>query len=250
MRFFDETWAILLRYKRRKVSIWNKIGAIALAVGIILLIGIGFDKVIDFSKYGMSYTQFFSPGIIAYFIAVGGLSSAVSLVSDRKGFTKYVLVTPISRYALLAGEILEGITGPSQALLIAGVIFLLFFSKITFISLLLFMLLTILCIVGFYAFGLWFSTLFKRRETAMKITGFANFFMLFLSGIVYPISAMPKFLQYIMYSNPVAYAVDLFRYVMVGKNHFPLLLSIGFLGIFFLASITAGIYYFEKNLRK
>ena len=113
----------------------------------------------------------------------------------------------------------------------------------------------ILFFIGFitiiyHSLGLWLSSLFSNRGTAQNVIGFLSFGMLFLSGIFYPIQALPKFIQYITYINPLTYTADLFRFIMIGEHLFPALLNITVLLIFGLISIFLGVYQFDKNLRK
>ncbi len=74
--------------------------------------------------------------------------------------------------------------------------------------------------------------------------------MLFLSGIFYPIQALPQAVQYLFYVNPLTYTVDIFRYIMIGEHAFPLLISSTILTIFGIISIILGTYLFDRNLRK
>src|SRR3989338_1507087 len=106
--FISEIWAVALRDLKKRENFVTYAGAIILIATVIVLIGFWFDTFIDFSKYGSSYSEFFASGIIIFYIAMLGLQVCVELVIDKKGFLKLMLVTPVSRYAILFGKIISG----------------------------------------------------------------------------------------------------------------------------------------------
>lgn len=248
--FMKEIWAVALRDLRKRGTFIKYFLSIILITSIIFLIGVGFDTFIDFSEYGSSYSKFFSPGIIVFFIVSMGLQMGVELITDRKGFIKLLLVAPISRYSILFGKILSGFISSLKSFFIIAILFLLLFNEFSLIKIVNIFIFMIFIIITYHSFGLWLSSMFNNRETAQEVIGYLSFAMLFLSGIFYPIQALPKFVQYIIYINPLTYTVDLFRYIMIGEHYFSIILNIFILLVFGLISLFLGVYQFDRNLRR
>lgn len=248
--FLQEVYAVALRDLKKRSTFLKYMGGVSLGIGIFLLIGYGFDSFVDFSEYGSSYVEFFYTGMIVYSIVSSGLLMSLELITDKTGFIRILLVAPISRYSILFGKILSGFITSLKGLFVMIIFFLILFNKVNIIRILEILLLMFFTIVSYNGLGLWLSSFFKNRDVATKVISYLSLGLLFLSGILYPIQAMPKYVQYFFYINPVAYTVDLFRYVMVGENYFPVILSLTFSLIFGIVAIFLGTYMFDRNQRK
>jgi len=60
----------------------------------------------------------------------------------------------------------------------------------------------------FSSLGALLCVLVKEVFEAQTLLNFPRFVMIFLSGVVYPVSAMPLVLQFIAYLMPLTYTVD------------------------------------------
>ncbi|MBU0756839.1 MAG: ABC transporter permease [Nanoarchaeota archaeon] len=247
-----EAWVVSRREGKKKNQLKRFLlgyGSLFVMLGFILLLGGGFDAFVDFSKYGQSYSQFLSAGMMAYFLALFGLQTGSNLVIDREGFGKLFLVAPISRLSILLGTELYLMMGMIHYLIMIIVI-LLIFDSLTILSVLLILLFCIYVSMFFLSIGIWLSTLFPSIKTANQVLGWVNLLLFFLSGIMFPISAMPKIVQRLFVINPLTYVVDVFRYLMTGQHHYPLIESTIFLVLFGAVSIFLGTYMYDKNLRR
>jgi len=75
-----------------------------------------------------------------------------------------------------------------------------------------------------------------------------NFFlmpMFFLSGALYPLNKVPKFLKIACLLNPVTYAVDALRYSILGINIFSLGLDLFLLTTFLGIMLTLSVWNFK-----
>jgi ABC-2 type transport system permease protein len=73
--------------------------------------------------------------------------------------------------------------------------------------------------------------------------------VLFLSGVFFPVQAMPKFLQAVAQVLPVTYAANALRSVMVkgfGINY--ILFDLGILMVFLVSLITLTILMFRRDI--
>jgi ABC-2 type transport system permease protein len=75
---------------------------------------------------------------------------------------------------------------------------------------------------------------------------FLVFPMFFLSGALFPITNLPAYLTPFIFVNPMTYAVDGIRGVMLGVSQFPLLLDFALISLFALVMILIGTYAFKK----
>jgi len=73
---------------------------------------------------------------------------------------------------------------------------------------------------AFLALGYVLASFTRTEEAANGITQVVQFPMMFLSGVFFPIEAMPQFLQSIARLIPLTYLADALRQVMVGGTAF------------------------------
>lgn len=247
--FLQEVWAVALRdLKKREKFVKYAIG-IVIAAAVILLIGYGFDTFIDFSKYGHSYMEFFSAGIIALYIALPGITIGPELILDRKGFMRLLLAAPISRYSILFGKIVSSFILSLRSLFVITLMLLIVFKKFDLLRIIEILAFVLFTVISYHGFGMWLSSFFKSAEFAMKVSGYITAAFILLSGIFYPIQALPKLIQYVFYINPLTYTADFFRFIMIGEHAVPLIIDIAVLSAFGIFSIFFGTYRFDKSLR-
>jgi len=78
------------------------------------------------------------------------------------------------------------------------------------------------------------------------IVSFLVFPLFFLSGALFPISNLPPWLSIFTVLNPVTYAVDGMRGVMLGISTFPVLLDFGVLLGFAAGMMVIGSIAFSR----
>src|ERR1019366_6129283 len=69
--------------------------------------------------------------------------------------------------------------------------------------------------------------------------------MFFLSGGLYPLKVAPHWMQVAAHFDPVAYAVDLMRGVVLGEFFFPVALSLGALALTMVLLVSASVRVFK-----
>ncbi len=195
------------------------------------------------------YMDFVYPGILGMIIIFTSLFSAVSIVWDREfGFLKEILVAPISRTSIVIGKALSG----STLSLFQGII-MLFFAPLLRIQLNFFMIIKICLLILLTSFALTsFGILIASRMRTMQgfhmIMNFIIMPMFFLSGAMFPLKDLPKWLEYLVNINPLSYSIDAIRYVMLEDKIFlahPLLINISVISIFAVTMITLAIFVFN-----
>ena len=168
-----------------------------------------------------NYFSFLGAGMLAFIIMFTAAFSGMSVVWDRRfGFMNKALSTPVGRGSIVVGKVLQSTV---RSLIQAGIVLVIavalgmdtaFFSAFTiggaFVMLFL------------MSFGL--SSLFVMLalrssdwQTQMAIINLLNLPLLFASNAMLPVSIMPSWLQSVVRYNPVSYAVDGVRQMLLGS---------------------------------
>ena len=168
-----------------------------------------------------NYFSFLGAGMLAFIIMFTAAFSGMSVVWDRRfGFMNKALSTPVGRGSIVVGKVLQSTV---RSLIQAGIVLVIavalgmdtaYFSAFTiggsFVMLFL------------MSFGL--SSLFVMLalrssdwQTQMAIINLLNLPLLFASNAMLPVSIMPSWLQSVVRYNPVSYAVDGVRQMLLGS---------------------------------
>lgn len=170
----------------------------------------------------IDFEQFIFPGIIAMSVFFAALFNAVSLVYDREfGILKEVLVAPVSRAAVAFGKTLGGAT---VATLQGTVVFV--FAPLVGIRLspLLVLQLWPIMFLGAFALasmGVAMAARTRSIESFQMINQFVMFPLIFLSGIFFPLQGLPAWMSVLVRINPVSYAVDPLRRLILEAQGLP-----------------------------
>lgn len=263
----------LLRFWRDKARI---IGSIVQPILYLFILGTGLSAALG-SQQAASYIRFIFPGIIAMSLLFTSIFSSISIVWDREfGFLKEVLVAPISRTAVVIGKCLGGATiATLQALM------LLIFSPIVGFNItlpFLIKLIPLMFLISFSltSFGVAIAARMRTMEGFQVIMNFILMPVFFLSGAMFPLKGLPKWLGYLTMLDPLTYGVDAMRNLfdtisnsknliitktsavpLVGrlmntqaelfKPIYPIMLDIIVISIFGFVMITIAIKLFERN---
>ncbi|MBA7475168.1 hypothetical protein ES707_10534 [subsurface metagenome] len=146
-------------------------------------------------------------------------TAGVSVVWDREfGFLREVLVAPISRVAVATGKTLGGAT----IALIQGIVVLLFAPVfgVSIAPLVVLKLLPVMFLVAcaLSAMGILLASRIKSMEAHQVVMQFLMFPMIFLSGVFFPVNNLPGWMSVLVKINPVTYAVDPFRQLVLGEQ--------------------------------
>ncbi len=172
---------------------------------------------------GMRFSEFIFPGIIAMTVLFTSIFSAVSIVWDREfGFLKEVLVAPVSRWSIVIGKALGGST---VAMLQGCLIFLLAPAVGIRISIpvIIYTLPTMFLIaLSMTSLGILIAARMKEMEGFQMIVNFIIMPIFFLSGALFPLDRLPKWLSILTRIDPLTYGVDLLRGIIIDVHAFPL----------------------------
>ena len=196
--------------------------------------------------------NFMVPGVLCMLLMLVTmmLTSMVIVKEKEIGTMEQLIVTPIKRTQLIAGKLIPFIIiGFVDATFVLMVSYFWFGIPIKGALPLLYFLSGIF-IITTLGLGLFISTVSRTQQQAMMTSAF--FFMmpfLYLSGFIFPIENMPKFIQFITNFIPLKYFIIIVRGIFLKGNGFEylwdefLILLVFGIGIFGLSVLR-----FNKRL--
>lgn len=159
-------------------------------------------------------------GIVITTVFQTSLTIATSTIEDIvSGFMKEVLVSPVKRIQIAAGQLLSAATiATLQGIII---LFIGYFIGLKFTSLLTpFAVIGVMIVVGlvFSGLGLYIAALVKNSQTFQIVITAITMPLTFLCGAYIPLSLLPNILQNIAYLNPMTYTTAFFRTIILEKT--------------------------------
>lgn len=235
----------VIRYFRAKERI---IGSVMQPLLWFLIFGAGLGAAIQFKGLGIDFLAFLAPGIVTMTLLFTSVSSGVSVIWDREfGFLKEILVAPVSRISIVLGKALGGATTALLQGLLIIALALLFGAAIPLTSVITMLPLMVLISVGFVCMGLLIASLMDTMEGFQLVMNFLVQPMFFLSGVFFPITSLPDWIRYIVYINPMTYAVESMRAVAINYSTIPLVESLAGIGIFSLVMLLIASWAFSRR---
>jgi ABC-2 type transport system permease protein len=170
---------------------------------------------------GIPYLAYITPGVLLQSTVFVSVFYGLTIVWEREtGILKKLLTAPVPRYATVIGKcIASGVRALFQAVIIVPVAMLL---GVKFVPnpLYLFTALLLLFLIsgGFAAISILIASFMKTRERFMGIGQALIMPLFFGSSALYPIKMMPRLLQAIAVINPLTYAVDAVRGLVISGD--------------------------------
>lgn len=233
----------LLRFTNSKARM---IGSLAQPILFLVVLGGGLSALIP----GFNYAAYILPGIVIMTILFSSISSGVSIIWDREfGFLKEMLASPTSRENLVIGRMFGGAT----IAVLQGLLILLLGLVITgtplppLINIVGAFALMVLISSFLVATGIAIASLVSEVETFQLIMNLVVMPLFFLSNALFPVDQMPAWLRAAIMFNPVSYAVDGLRGLIIGQASFGLPFDIGISCVFFVVAILVATYLFSKT---
>jgi ABC-2 type transport system permease protein len=189
------------------------------------------------------------PGLIAMTVLFSTTAAEAVVINFemRIGAIERLLLAPVSLPSVLMGKV---IGGALFGLMMSAIITV---SSVMLLGLtpnfFLLALIIIPSLLAFSALGSLLCVTVKEIFEAQTLLNFPRFIMVFLCGVVYPVSAMPEALRYIAYMMPLTYTVEGVRLsISVGLNMI-ILRDALVLVVFFLIFALSAMKLFAKKVK-
>jgi ABC-2 type transport system permease protein len=195
--------------------------------------------------------NFYVPGIIAQIITlITFMLTSMAIVREIEiGTMEQIIVTPIRPFEFILGKTAPFALISFAIVLIISAVGVFWFGVPIRGSFLLLLGATALYLLTTLGVGLLISTVSSTQQQAMMVTFLVNFPIMLLSGFVFPISAMPQWIQTITVINPLRYFIVIIRAIFLKGTGlsvlWPEFLALTILG---LTTFTIAASRFRKTL--
>lgn len=222
---FQAIYVMWLRQMKRFIRSRSRIVAtIVQPLFFLIILGSGLRSAVLPGVTGEDYLVFLAPGIVTMAILFSSMFTGISVLWDRQfGFLQEVLVAPVSRFSIIMGRTLGGVT---TALIQGYIILFIAFGLGIPIAGVSGLLTTIafMIIIGFTAvgFGLVIASKIEDFQGFQIIMNLILMPLLFTSSAFFPIAAnpeMPDIIAKLSFLNPMFYMVDGIRGSLTGQNN-------------------------------
>jgi ABC-2 type transport system permease protein len=207
-------WYIMLIRERL-----NLVFSIAQPALWLLFFGSGVDRAIDEDVIGTTdYVAFMLPGIIAFTVVGNGVSGAMPLLWDKEqGYLDKLMSMPIARSSVIVSRFVFQLgLGWAQTVLVVLVALAMGVDIATGVP----GVLVILSAAGLLTMAL--TAIFvglayyvPGHGTFFAITGFVTLPLFFMSNAFVPVDAMPAWMEPVARANPLTYAIEAMRIVVI-----------------------------------
>jgi len=208
------------------------------------------------STFGTSdYFSFLAVGMLSFVALFTAMYSGMSIVWDRRlGFLNKLLSTPLARsvipMAKVFSSVIRGLT-QSAVVFVIAILLGLDLSHVTVVAVLGTFFALFLMLLGLSSLFVTLAIRSTSWESQMAIMNLLNLPLLFASNALFPTKFMPSWLQPIVRINPISYATDVARQLLLGA---PGMASLAFDFIYLTAFAAClsilGMYMSWKFLTK
>lgn len=199
------------------------------------------------------YVQFAVAGILLMMNFSTALQSGSSIVDDyNTEYLSKLLVTPVSRPAILLGRLLsDALRIVLQSALLLVLAYLMGATFITGAPGILMILVTMAHFgVAFSAVSLSIGLATKSAETITGLSMFLTFPLVFISTAFMPLAFLPNWMQTLSNYNPISYTTDALRVLTsTGFEWGTILSAVGVLLVITFLGLGTTMHQFRKMMR-
>ncbi len=201
------------------------------------------------------YFSFLAVGMLSFIIIFTAMFSGMSIVWDRRlGTLNKVMSTPVARGSIVMSKVISSVMRSLVQAAIVLVLAILLGMDTSHMSLLgvigTFASLALLSF-GFSAVFLMLALRSTNQNTQMAVVNLLNLPLLFGSNALFPANLMPEWLQAFVRVNPISYATDIGRQLLLGAGGMSsLAFDFAYLGAFAAVFSIVGILLSWRLLTK
>ncbi|MFQ1020828.1 ABC transporter permease [Tardisphaera saccharovorans] len=209
------------------------------------------------STFGTSsYFSFLAVGMLAFIVLFTSMQSGMSIVWDRRlGFLSKIMTTSVPRGNIIVGKalssVLKSLAQATIVLIIATLLGLQYRSGVNVLDFVGMYVALFLMSLGLSSIFLMLALRSTSWESQMAIMNLLNMPLLFASNAFYPVSLMPGWLKPVVEVNPISYANDIDRQLLLGSTGMnSLAFDFAFLAGFAVVFTAISMYMSWKYLTK
>jgi len=236
-------------FGRKGLIIWDSWDMWFMQIVITPIAQIGFFAILSvYLRYPSSVTQYIVIGNALQSMSFSAVFAVANITSQDKwqGTLPSTMVTPANRVALFIGrawfQVLLSALIAAAGLVYAAGIFGVSFASANFIGIALVVFLTSMAMISF---GLLISAVGLYMRTALIVANIFLFVTLLLSGVNFPVSVLPGWLQPVSWIIPLTYGTETLRMAIAGNSLASLLPTLGWEALDGLAVLVVGYALFR-----
>lgn len=217
----------------------------------LVFFGSAVGRAVDADVIGTSnYVGFMLAGVIALTVVTNSVSGAMPLLWDKEtGYLDKLMAMPIVRSSVIVSRFLfQFALGSAQVALVFLV------AVLTAVDIAAGPLgaLAILAVAGLLSVASTavFMALAYRvptHGTFFAVTGFVTLPLIFMSNAFVPVDAMPDWMAVVARVNPLTYAIEAMRILVLDGWRAGVASALGVLGLFAAACLAVGTYEFRRH---
>lgn len=219
----------------------------------LLFFGSGVSRAVDKEVIGTSdYVAFMLPGIIAFTVVGDSVSGAMPLLWDKEqGYLDKLMSMPIARSSVILSRFVFQLgMGSAQSLLVILVALAMGVEIATGVAGVIVILLAAgllsLALTSLFV-GLAYSV--PGHGTFFAITGFITLPLLFMSNAFVPLDAMPGWMEAVARVNPLTYAIEAMRIMVIEGWDAEVLGALVALAVAAVICLAVGTDQFRRQTR-
>lgn len=158
-------------------------------------------------------------GVIIMTVFQQALNNSTEILTDlASGFMKEIIVSPVARWQIAIGQVLSS----AAIAVIQGIIVMVvgLFMGLHLDPVRAALMVAVMAVAGltFGSLGLFLATVSRNSSSFQIVTSIVMMPLTFLSGAYIPTVGLPKFLNAIVYANPLTYLTAIFRSVTLNLD--------------------------------
>ena len=199
----------LIRFSRDRLRI---VTALVQPFLFLFVLGTGLSTIASAGTHGINFRTFIYPGVLCMAVLFTAMFSAASIVWDREfGFLREMMVAPVRRSSIVLGKCFGGATVAAfQGVIVIAIAGLVDVPYNVGLILEIFAL-QLLLAFAITAFGMMAAARITQMQSFMALMQMAIMPMFFISGAMFSVVNLPRWLAILNRLDPLTYAVDPMR---------------------------------------
>jgi ABC-2 type transport system permease protein len=238
-------WIELLRERL------NLVLSIAQPAFWLVFFGAGVERAIDAEVIGTDdYVGFMLAGIVTFTIVGNGVSGAMPLLWDKEtGYLDRLMSMPIARSTVIVSRFVFQVAQQSAQILLVVLVALLLGVRIAAgpLGLLVILVAAALLTMSVTAAFSALAYAVPQHGTFFAVAGFVTLPLLFMSNAFVPLDAMPGWMAVIARLNPLTYAIEAMRTLVIRGWAASIVWSLAVLALAAALCLAAGVQQFRRQ---
>jgi ABC-2 type transport system permease protein len=217
----------------------------------LVFFGAGVERAIDARVIGTDdYVGFMLAGIITFTVVGNGVSGAMPLLWDKEtGYLDRLMSMPIARSTVIVSRFVFQVAQQSAQILLVVLVALLLGVRIAAgpLGLLVILVAAALLTMSVTAAFSALAYAVPQHGTFFAIAGFVTLPLLFMSNAFVPLHAMPGWMAVVARLNPLTYAIEAMRTLVIRGWAAGVAWSLAVLAFAAAVCLAAGVQQFRRQ---